>query len=65
MKYGRKKREHYRGGGSPKQGLISAKDLPIELFQKRSVQGENICVKVLTKSKVLANMWNDNNSVLQ
>ena len=64
MKYRRTERGHYREE-SPKQGLISAKDLPIELFQKRSVQGENICVKVLTKSKVLANMWNDNNSVLQ
>ena len=30
MKYGRKERGHYRGE-SPKQGLISAKDLPIEL----------------------------------
>ena len=30
MKYGRKERGHYRGK-SPKQGLISAKDLLIEL----------------------------------
>ena len=31
MKYGRKERGHYKGGESPKQGLISAKELTIEL----------------------------------
>ena len=34
MKYGRKERGHYKGG-SPKQGLTNAKDLPIELPEGR------------------------------
>ena len=36
IKYGRKERGHYKGGGgSPKQGLTSAKDLTIELPKER------------------------------
>ena len=40
MKYERKERGHYKGK-SPKQGINSSKDLPIELLERSEIKGRS------------------------